>query len=107
MGLMDKIMSWYIGRLSAEEKEKIIVKTMPLMFEDINGDRIIELMGKIMPAAVRDAMCDMESGEVAQVVQEMVPALVRSCFTRMNSEDRRRTLEMLGSELEEIEEEFV
>ncbi len=107
MNLMDKIISSYIGRLSAEEKEKIIVKTMPLMFEDIKGERMIELMGKTMPAMMRDAMCEIESGEVAQVVQEMVPALVRSCFTRMSSEDRRRTLEMLGSELKKIDEEFI
>ncbi|MBI5253477.1 MAG: hypothetical protein HY930_03655 [Euryarchaeota archaeon] len=107
MSLMDRIISSYIGRLSAEEKEKIIVKTMPLMFEDIKSDRLVELMGKTMPAVVRDAMCEMESGGVAQVVQEMVPALVRNCFTRMSSEDRRKTLEMLGSELVKIEEEFI
>lgn len=107
MNLMDRIMNWYIGRLGAEERTKIIVKTMPLMFENIKGERMIELMGKTMPAVMRDAMCEMESSEVARTVQEMIPALVRNCFTRMSSEDRRRALAMCREELAKIEEEFI
>lgn len=104
---MDKIMSWYIGRLSAEERTKMVVKTMPLMFENIKSDRMIELMGKMMPAAMRDAMCEMESGEVAKMMQEMMPRMMRNCFTRMNSEDRRKVLAMCREELVKIEEEFI
>ncbi len=107
MSLMDRMMSWYVSRLSAEEKTKMMVKTMPLMFENMKGETIIELMGKTMPAVMRDAMCDMESGEVVKMLQEMMPRMMRNCFTRMNSEDRRKVLAMCREELAKIEEEFI
>ena len=107
MSLTDKIIGWCISRLSAGERTNMIVKTMPLMFENIKGDKMIELMGKTMPALVRDAMCEMESGEVARTVQEMIPALMRNCFTRMSSGDRKKVLAMCREELIKIEEEFI
>lgn|GEM_PF-5706056 len=104
---MDKIMSWYIGRLSAEEKTKMIVKIMPLMLGKIEGDRMVELIGKTMPMMIRDAMCNMESGEVNKLLHEMMLRMMRNCFTRMGSKDRRKALVMCREELAKIEGEFI
>jgi hypothetical protein len=50
MGLMDKMTDRMIGRMSPEDKEKMMLKMMPMMMKDVN---MTEVMVKMMPEMLK------------------------------------------------------
>ncbi len=50
MGIMDKMMDRMIGGMSPEEKEKMMLKMMPMMMKDVN---MTEVMVKMMPEMLK------------------------------------------------------
>ena len=41
MGLMDKMMDRMIGKMSPEEKERMMLKMMPLMMKDVDMSAVM------------------------------------------------------------------
>ncbi len=48
----------------------------------------------------------MKSGEMKQMMHESMPKMMRECFDHMDAEDRKETLAMCRSILDDIEREF-
>jgi hypothetical protein len=68
MGLMDKMMDKMIGRMRPEEKEKMMLKMMPMMMEDVN---MTELMVKMMPEMLKN----MNALDIFNILKNALPNL--------------------------------
>ena len=78
---------------------------MPKMMMGMMGESeggMMEMMSKMMGRG----MGSMESGDMKQIMHENMPNMIRECFGQMDAEDRKETLTMCRSVLDEIEGEF-
>ena len=113
MRMMEKMMSRMMGKMSPEEKEKMMMEMMPKMMENVN---MMEMMPKMMGMmgsgdseggkSKMMGMGSMKSGEMKQMMHETMPRMMRDYFDHMDAEDRKETLTMCRSAMDDIEREF-
>lgn len=92
-------MEFMMGRMSKGEKEDMMCKMMG------GGESEGGMMG-MMSKMMGTGMGSMKSGEMKQMMHESMPQMMRECFGHMEAEDRKETLSMCRSILDDIETEF-
>ncbi len=83
MGRMNRMMEFMMGRMSKEEKDKMMEEMMPKMMES------------------------MGSGDMLETMHEMMPRMMENCLTPMSEEERQNMLTFCRKMLGEMEERFL
>ncbi len=70
MGMMDKMMDMMIGKMSPEEKEKMMLKMMPMMMKDVS---MTEVMVKMMPEMLKS----INALDIFNILKNALPNLLK------------------------------
>ena len=136
MGMMDKMMEFMMRRMSkggkgdmtdrmmekfsadntAEDKQKMMAEMIPRMTKGINIMEMMNMMGGgkgeagmmgMMSKMMAGAFANMNGEEIGNMIHEVMPNMMESCFSKMDVEQRKGMLKICREILNEIESKYV
>ena len=85
MGIMDKMMGFMVGRMSREEKEKMIGKMMDKFFGDMTVEEKKKMVAEMMPKMMEGInMMEM----MPKMMTEMMPQCLKMMLPNIHKEKR-------------------